>query len=70
LPANADVNKVYRDYGVDPDSMATVRRWVNSPSVGENDEVRVEEGEEIREMKALWVDGSQGAQARLSSPSR
>ena len=35
-------------------TMQVLRGWVNSPSVGE-DEVRVEEGERIVEMKAVWV---------------
>jgi hypothetical protein len=41
---------VYREYGMDPGVMREIRRWVNSPSVGE-DEVRVEEGNRIVEMK-------------------
>lgn len=61
---------MYREYGADAEAMSIVRRWVNSPSVGENDDITVVEGEEIREMKAVWVDGAQGEQARLAAPKR
>lgn len=45
--------------------MRQVRKYVNSPSVGE-DEVRVEEGEEIVEMKAVWVDPKEAEQKRIA----
>lgn len=50
LPAGADPSAVYAEYGMDANVMRDVRRWVNSPSVGE-DEIRVEEGNQIVEMK-------------------
>lgn len=51
-----DRQRVYDKYAMSEADMAVVRRWVNSPSVGEVEVVNVE-GEEVTEMKALWVDG-------------
>lgn len=49
---------MYKEYNMNADTMTTLRRWVNSPSVTGNDEVKVVEGEEIIEMKAVWVDNA------------
>ncbi|OCF30827.1 hypothetical protein I317_03664 [Kwoniella heveanensis CBS 569] len=59
LPSTSatDVASLYKEYGVDKSVMDDVRKWVNSVSVAESDEVRVEDGEEVREMKAVWVGG-------------
>ncbi|WVR04073.1 hypothetical protein IAU60_001072 [Kwoniella sp. DSM 27419] len=57
LPAGMDSAALYKEYGVDKGVMDDVRKWVNSVSVAESDDVRVEDGEEIREMKAVWVGG-------------
>lgn len=48
--------RLYDRYGMDVEVMEVMRRRVNSPSVGEVEVVNVE-GEEVTEMKALWVDG-------------
>ena len=48
---------LYAQFNMSKDSMDVLRRYVNSPSVGE-DVVRVEEGERIVEMRAVWVDGA------------
>ncbi|GFZ42868.1 hypothetical protein JCM24511_00586 [Saitozyma sp. JCM 24511] len=50
LPPGTEPSKVYGEYGMDANTMSEIRRWVNSPSVGE-DEVRVEDGNRIVEMK-------------------
>jgi len=51
--------------------MDKLRQWVNSPSVTGTDEVKVVEGEEIIEMKAVWVDSAgQAPPSRISSPKR
>lgn len=42
---------------MDREKVEELRKWVNSVSVEEEDIVRVEEGNEIREMKAVWVGG-------------
>ncbi|OCF58326.1 hypothetical protein L486_04357 [Kwoniella mangroviensis CBS 10435] len=55
LSPTQDASAVYKEYGVEKSVMDDVRRFVNSVSVAEEDEVRVEEGEEVREMKAIWV---------------
>lgn len=62
LPANGAttskaVQDLYAQFNMSKDSMDVLRRYVNSPSVGE-DVVRVEEGERIVEMRAVWVDGA------------
>ncbi|WVF66708.1 hypothetical protein IAT40_001450 [Kwoniella sp. CBS 6097] len=60
LPATsaaAEAASLYKEYGVDKSVMDDVRKWVNSVSVAESDDVRVEDGEEVREMKAVWVGG-------------
>ncbi|RSH94382.1 hypothetical protein EHS25_004185 [Saitozyma podzolica] len=62
LPPGTEPSKVYGEYGMDANTMSEIRRWVNSPSVGE-DEVRVEDGNRIVEMKAIWVDSASGKQA-------
>lgn len=46
---------------MDREKVEELRKWVNSVSVEEEDIVRVEEGNEIREMKAVWVGGCQEA---------
>jgi hypothetical protein len=50
----SEAEGLYKQFNMSKDSMDVLRAWVNSPSVGE-DEVRVEEGERIVEMKAVWV---------------
>jgi hypothetical protein len=55
LPPGTDPSKVYGEYGMDANTMSEIRRWVNSPSVGE-DEVRVEDGNRIVEMKVSSVN--------------
>ncbi|RXK38840.1 hypothetical protein M231_03896 [Tremella mesenterica] len=60
LPSDAGslmkIERLYRQYGVDKQTMERLRRWVNSPSVGKEHK-RVVEGEEIVELQAVWVDG-------------
>jgi hypothetical protein len=71
LPAGADPSKVYKEYNMEPATMDKLRRWVNSPSVTGTDEVKVVEGEEIIEMKAVWVDSAGKAPpSRIASPGR
>ncbi|WWC68960.1 uncharacterized protein I206_102896 [Kwoniella pini CBS 10737] len=55
LKSGQDIMSVYKEYGVDKSIMDDVRKFVNSVSVSEQDDVRIEDGEEIREMKAIWV---------------
>ncbi|WVW79721.1 hypothetical protein I302_101691 [Kwoniella bestiolae CBS 10118] len=55
LAPSQDASAVYKEYGVDKSVMDDVRRFVNSVSVAEEDDVRVEDGEEVREMRAIWV---------------
>ncbi|AFR98996.1 hypothetical protein C343_06983 [Cryptococcus neoformans C23] len=57
LPPGSDPASLYKQYGVDKEKMEELRKWVNSVSVEEEDIVRVEEGNEIREMKAVWIGG-------------
>ncbi|KIR96444.1 hypothetical protein L804_06279 [Cryptococcus deuterogattii 2001/935-1] len=57
LPPGSDPAPLYEKYGVDREKVEELRKWVNSVSVEEEDIVRVEEGNEIREMKAVWVGG-------------
>lgn len=57
LPPESDPAPLYEKYGVDREKVEELRKWVNSVSVEEEDIVRVEEGNEIREMKAVWVGG-------------
>ncbi|WWD16771.1 hypothetical protein CI109_101203 [Kwoniella shandongensis] len=57
LPPGTDPSSVYEEYGMQKREMDDLRKWVNSVSVSEEDDVRVENGEEIREMKAVWVGG-------------
>jgi hypothetical protein len=71
LPEGADRSKVYKEYNMEPATMEKLKRWVNSPSVTGNDEVKVVEGEEIVEMKAVWVDSAgQAPPSRIASPGR
>lgn len=71
LPAGADPTSIYKEYNMTPETMTKLRRWVNSPSVTGNDEVRVVEGEEIIEMNAVWVDSAgQAPPSRIASPGR
>jgi hypothetical protein len=71
LPTGSDPSKVYKEYKMEPVTMDKLRQWVNSPSVTGNDEVKVVEGEEIIEMKAVWVDSAgQAAPSRIASPKR
>lgn len=65
LPPGGDPLPIYREYAMDPGTMERLRRWVNSPSVGQ-DVVRVEEGERIVEMHAVWVDGGDREKKRIS----
>jgi len=50
-PTQAELS-LYRDYAVDPETMKTLRRWVNSPSIDpEKTKVKLsEQGEESVEM--------------------
>ncbi|KAK8861327.1 hypothetical protein IAR55_002146 [Kwoniella newhampshirensis] len=57
VPRGTDPTTVYKEYGMQTGQIEELRRWVNSVSVSEEDDVRVEDGEEIREMKAVWVGG-------------
>lgn len=57
LPPGSDPAPLYKQYGVDKEKIEELRKWVNSVSVEEEDIVRVEEGNEIREMKAVWIGG-------------
>lgn len=55
-----DAATLYSRVGMSKDQLANVRRWVNSPSVGE-EERRVEESggqtvNQVVEMKAVWID--------------
>ncbi|WVN90394.1 uncharacterized protein L203_105630 [Cryptococcus depauperatus CBS 7841] len=59
LPPGSDPSSLYKQFGMEKDKIEQVRRWVNSASVEEKDDVRVEEGNEIREMKSLWIGGLQ-----------
>ena len=71
LPAGSDPSKVYKEYKMEPATMDKLRQWVNSPSVTGTDEVKVVEGEEIIEMKAVWVDSAgQAPPSRIPSPKR
>ena len=54
MPGAADRRRVYAEYGMNEAKMEEVRRWVNSPSVGPQVDVRVVDGEEIRG-DAGWV---------------
>ncbi len=47
----ADRKKGYEEYGVDPRGMEEIRRWVNSPSVGGEVQVKMVNGEEVREIQ-------------------
>ena len=42
-PASEDLTKLYKEYGVDAKRMRELRRWVNSPSV-ENEDVKLVDG--------------------------
>lgn len=42
---------------MDKEKIEELRKWVNSVSVEEEDIVRVEEGNEIWEMKVVWIGG-------------
>lgn len=44
LPPGADPSRVYRQYGLTAEQLAPVRRWVNSPSVGEEEVLEVRDG--------------------------
>jgi len=52
----AERSRLYSRYGMDEETMRVLSRWTNSPSVGDVETVNAE-GEEVTEMKALWVDG-------------
>ncbi|KAL1410209.1 hypothetical protein Q8F55_004214 [Vanrija albida] len=60
LPPGADPSRVYRQFGLTAEQLAPVRRWVNSPSVGDEEVLKVEDGgnmqvEQTLELKAVWV---------------
>ncbi|TXT11049.1 hypothetical protein VHUM_01800 [Vanrija humicola] len=44
LPPGADPSRVYRQFGLTAEQLAPVRRWVNSPSVGDEELVEVRDG--------------------------
>ncbi|WWC87540.1 uncharacterized protein L201_002430 [Kwoniella dendrophila CBS 6074] len=53
-----EASKLYKEYGIkDIKLIEDIRKYVNSVSVSENDSVRIEDGEEIREMNAVWIGG-------------
>ncbi len=56
LPAGASRRQVYEDYGLDEQTMEEMRKWVNSVSVGAGVEVRLVDGEEVREMLVSLID--------------
>jgi hypothetical protein len=71
LPAGSDPSKLYKEYNMNRETMEKLRRWVNSPSVTGNDEIKVVEGEEIIEMNAVWVDSAgQAPPSRIASPGK
>jgi hypothetical protein len=59
-PSQAEL-ALYRDYAVDPETMSTLRRWVNSPSI-DPEKTKIilsEQGEESVEMTAsTFLDGN------------
>lgn len=59
-PSQAELS-LYRDYAVDPETMSTLRRWVNSPSI-DPEKTKIilsEQGEESVEMTAsISLDGN------------
>jgi hypothetical protein len=59
-PSQAELS-LYRDYAVDPETMSTLRRWVNSPSI-DPEKTKIilsEQGEESVEMTAsISFDGN------------
>ncbi|KAK4683971.1 hypothetical protein P7C73_g6235, partial [Tremellales sp. Uapishka_1] len=61
LPPSASPAALYKSYGVDEASLTTLRKYINSPSIGK-DEVTIVNGERIVEMKALWVAHASQAQ--------
>jgi hypothetical protein len=52
----SEKKRLYDRYGMTEETMSVLRKWTNSPSVGDVEIVNVD-GEEVTEMKALWVDG-------------
>lgn len=64
LPSGTTPGSVYKEYGMDPEVMRRLRRWVNSPSIGE-EVTSVEEGEKKVELRAVWVDGTQEGVKRV-----
>lgn len=50
------LKEVYERYNMSPEKVDQLRRWVNTPSVGDVTTNMVD-GQETTEMKAVWVDG-------------
>lgn len=46
--------------------MEGVRRWVNSPSIGE-EVVEIKDGERVVELRAIWVDGGDKKGKRIAA---
>jgi hypothetical protein len=66
LPAGADPTPWYTQYSLKPEDMAVVRRWVNSPSIGEEETLHIKDGgnqtvEQTVEMKVSAVVMSDNA---------
>ncbi|ODN80811.1 hypothetical protein L202_02961 [Cryptococcus amylolentus CBS 6039] len=57
LPPGADPTPIYKQFGVEKEKMDVLRKWVNSVSVEDEDYVTVDEGNEVREMKSVWIGG-------------
>lgn len=46
--------KIYKEYGMKNSDMNVIRKFVNSPSIGE-EVSKVNEGEKEVELRAVWV---------------
>ncbi|ORY25258.1 hypothetical protein BCR39DRAFT_292189 [Naematelia encephala] len=61
LPPGSDPTHLYKKFGVDQSLIGEVRKWVNSPSIGD-EIVLVDEGEEQKFLPAIWVDAADMAE--------
>ncbi|KAI9632322.1 uncharacterized protein MKK02DRAFT_40625 [Dioszegia hungarica] len=66
LPPGGDPAPLYAEYSMDAKTMEGVRRWVNSPSIGEED-VEIKDGERVVELRAVWVDGGDMKGKRIAA---
>jgi hypothetical protein len=66
LPPGGDPAPLYAEYSMDAKTMEGVRRWVNSPSIGEED-VEIKDGERVVELRAVWVDGGDKKGKRIAA---